>query len=98
MQEHMTDELFSETIYTKGGEDWAEFLKAMRSGKVVRITESVFDYFLEVLPPIYMNRRGATGRRVSFGFAEGAENIVDFWSEESKWFYCQCSNTINPLA
>lgn len=93
----ITDELFSEKVYTYDN-DWKEFIeRAMRSGAVVRIDAEIFDYFLEVLPPIYMNRKGATGRHVSFGFAEGAEHIVDFWKIDEQRV-CQCSNMINPYA
>lgn len=92
----MIHELFSKKVYTQD-KDWTEFIEAMRSGKVVHIDESIFDYFLEVLPPIYMSRRGATGRHVSFGFAEGAEEVVDFWKINGQYM-CQRSDTINPYA
>ena len=88
-------------IYTT--EAWDEMIAAMRSGERIQVEEGVYDYFLEVLPPIYMNRRitlpGGESQRVSFGFAEGAEAIVAFWCQgnsDAGWsFFCQRTEEIN---
>ncbi len=78
--------MIQDKIYTT--ENWQEMLDAMHSGRTIEIGEDVFDYFLEVLPPVYMHARRIVGdgaerreRRVSFGFAEGAEPITAFWCE-----------------
>ena len=84
-------------------ETWAETIAAMHSGERVEISEAVYNYFLEVLPPVYMGRRitlpGGDTRRVAFGFAEGAEPITAFWREGSQdagWsFYCQRTKEMN---
>ena len=100
------------TTYTK--ENWAGLIEAMHSGKVIQVNEEVFYYFLEVLPPVYMGVRRIVGdgtdrreRRVSFGFAEGAEPITAFWSEATacdsneprsdtgRTYYCQRTPEMN---
>lgn len=90
----------TQKVYTC--EDWAETIKAMHSGEAIEVGEDVFDYFLEVLPPVYMGARRIVGngadrreRRVVFGFAEGAENITAFWmtgggyDDPGRRFFCQ---------
>jgi hypothetical protein len=66
-------------------QEWADFIRAMESGEAFECDRSMFDYWLEVLPPVYMHRIAdlPDGRRVntSFGFVEGAGNIVAFWVE-----------------
>jgi hypothetical protein len=71
-------------------EEWAAFIAAMTSGAVVEIDESMFDYWLDVLPPVFMNRtieykprnsEEKVKRRVAFAFVEGADYITMFWSE-----------------
>lgn len=100
----------TQKIYTT--ENWQEMIAAMHSGEAIEISEDVFDYFLEVLPPVYMGARRIVGngagrreRRVSFGFAEGAEPITAFWGEGSnldpsmggdqRRFFCQRTAEMN---
>jgi hypothetical protein len=76
---------------------WDEFIKAMNSGEVIEIDEAMFDYWLEVLPPIYMGRAvtvaGQT-RRLSFGFAEGYDYITAFWRDGGR-FFCARTEEMN---
>ena len=70
-------------------QDWTALIAAMHSGEVFEVDEEVWFYWLEVLPPIYMhNNRAIDGvdRKCSFGFAEGAEQITDFWREGGRYF------------
>ena len=82
-----------------GGPGWADFLAAMHSGEEAEIDEEMFYYFLEVLPPIFMNRTVRVGgelRRVDFGFAEGADFVTYFYtSPDKKRFFCRRSNVMN---
>lgn len=79
--------------------DFAEFIPVMRSGDVFECDEEMFDYWLEVLPPVYMSKVVAlpNGQTVkaAFGFAEGAEEVVAFWRSGGRYFGCR-TNTINP--
>lgn len=83
-------------------DDWSAFIQAKNSGALCRIDEAIFEYFLEVLPPVYMFREATlnTGRklRVDFGFAEGAEIVTAFWREFGAYgaaFYCQHTTEVN---
>lgn len=82
-------------------DNWAEFLADLAAGKRVVIDEWIYDYFLEVLPPVYMGRRvttvDGTVVRAYFGFAEGAEPVTAFWREGGR-YYCQRTPQINPYA
>lgn len=89
-----------------GEENWKETMTAIRSGERVEITENVFYYFLEVLPPVVFERAvdfvpGREGEKVhvNFGFAEGIEPIVLFWRDKNgkggEMFSCQRSNRVN---
>ena len=92
----------TEVIYTRAechDARWAEFIEAMGSGQKFEVDEEMFDYWLEVLPPVLMcqdilffpGRKGIP-TRVDFGFAEGADYITVFWIEGSgdhKHFYGQ---------
>jgi len=75
-------------MYELGGEEWKEFIVKMNSGEKVLISEDMYYYWLEVLPPIYV------GMNWRFGFAEGYDYIVDFWKEDEE-FYCKRSNKMN---
>lgn len=58
-----------------GGEAWsAMIVRIRRTGIVHEIDEATYQYFLEVLPPVWI---GAGG----FAFAEGNEPVRLFWSE-----------------
>lgn len=85
-----------ETVYTC--DTWKDTIAAMHSGEKIEIDEGVFDYFLEVLPPVYMGRTVALPcgetRCVSFGFAEGYEPVTAFWSTKGR-YYCQRTAEIN---
>lgn len=65
--------------------DPAAYLNALDSDETLEITEGTFDYFLNVLPPVYMRRSivlDGRARNVAFGFAEGCERITAFWAEK----------------
>ena len=51
--------------------------------QVAEIDERTFDYFLEVLPPVFMQQAAKPGPGqmcYTFGFAEGWESVKGFWS------------------
>lgn len=80
---------------------WTEFISLFRPGFRLQIDRPMFDYWLGVLPPIFINEvidympeREGEPVKVDFGFAEGNEKIVLFWREDEKYF-CQQSNKIN---
>ena len=91
-------------IYAYGdgqGENWKEFIKAMNAGELCEIDEEMFYYWLEVLPPVYMGQvvkveiDGVVyDKKCSFGFAEGADYITDFWTSGGAWF-CKQSKRMN---
>lgn len=93
-------------IYTYEN-DFSQFVKDNDGSKVLRIDEEMYYYWLEVLPPVYMDQvqpveiDGAIyQKRCSFGFAEGRETIVDFWRngktpEGEEVFFCKRSNRLN---
>jgi hypothetical protein len=88
------------TFDQKTSGKWAEFIMAMRSGNKIEIDKEIYYYFLEVLPPIFMNRElpfpdPKHPMRYGFGFAEGAEEIKVFWREGEKYF-CQKTPFMNP--
>lgn len=97
--------MLTKITYTK--DNWNEMIKAMHSGETIEINEDVYEYFLEVLPPVYMNKKkvidGLT-RTVNFGMCEGMEKIVDFWTDRTlqpddsiNWsYFCKQSNDWNP--
>jgi hypothetical protein len=73
------------------------FCKARDTGECVEVDEELFNYFLEVLPPIHMGYRatvkcsklasrpedhGHIQIYADFGFAEGAELVTAFWSSK----------------
>ena len=72
-------------IYEYGQDTWSEYLAARATGRVVEIGPDMYDYWLEVLPPVGWTARG-------FLFAEGSETPIEFWSEggqSSARHYCQ---------
>ena len=89
-------------IYTYA-DDFKEYIAASDRGEICQIDEEMFYYFLEVLPPQYMNRdREIDGHgiiRCSFGFAEGAGHIIDFWRGRvlNGGFYSKRSNRMASL-
>lgn len=79
-------------VYDDGEHDpdprnWYEFLALRDNGDLLEITENLYYYFLEVLPPKAMPARWKNGRW-SFAFAEGAETRT-YFKEEKGHFYCQ---------
>lgn len=84
---------------TLGMDNWAETIEGINSGKKVQVSPDVFDYFLEVLPPIFMGKmvefKDGTKVLASFGFAEGAEKVKVFWMEGQD-YYCRQSDMMNP--
>ena len=85
-------------------ETWEAFLKERDTGGIVEMDEDIFDYFLDVLPPAWMNREitmpDGRQQRIAFGFAEGWENVTAFWrkreADGALHFYCQLTNILNP--
>ena len=96
----MTTTLAPTATVTHTMEDLASLFTERDLGGRVKIDEGVFDYFLEVLPPIYMGQQVMIDEvmiYVDFGFAEGAEEVVAFWQEGGD-FYCQNTGQMNPYA
>lgn len=77
------------TVDNHSDEDWNVLLASFMSPSkpTVKIHESIFYYFLNLLPPIYQNCN-------SFGFAEGQDYIIDFRKNGGE-FYCQRTDLIN---
>ena len=101
MNETETKTDVSEVTEDSPREAWDEMIRQMHSGEQIRISEEVFNYFLDVLPPVFMNRRfnfkDGQSVKESFGFAEGAENVVIFWQDGTEHF-CRQSTMMNPCA
>jgi hypothetical protein len=79
---------------------WKEFIAVMRSGQVFECDEQMYFYWLEVMPPVWLNRSVEVqghGTVSTFGFAEGAEPVVIFWHEADR-FFGQQTNISNPHA
>lgn len=79
-------------MYEKDACDWAEFIEAMNSGQPVEIGPRMFDYWLNVLPPVHMGRTITlpSGARVfaSFGFCEGADDVTHFYTIDGRHYCC----------
>ena len=71
-------------------ENLTEFCDALRREERCEIDESMFDYFLDVLPPVFMSRvvKLCEGTSVwaEFGFVEGADVVVAFFRQNGKTF------------
>lgn len=81
---------------------WQRFVEAMHSGEEVEIDEEMYYYWLEVLPPVFMNRilpfpDPQHPMRYDFGFAEGAEKVTVFWHGGGRYF-CRRTDIMNPHA
>lgn len=63
--------------------DFKTFIDRLDSGEPLEIDEELFDYFLEILPPVRMGASVDFGdghkMNVSFLFAEGAEPLTAFY-------------------
>lgn len=83
---------------------WTAFIDAMRYGETIEIDEDMYFYWLEVLPPVFMDKPISFPDknhpiRYDFGFAEGAEPITLFWrSPDRQRFFCRRSDIMNPRA
>jgi hypothetical protein len=85
--------------YTK--EKWAEYINRPEPENKSEVDSEIYFYFLEVLPPIWINKDysfndGAVANK-SFGFAEGYEPITVFWEEDGKYF-SRRSKKMNAMA
>jgi hypothetical protein len=82
--------------------DLAAFCAARDRGELCEVNAEMYDYFLEVLPPVHMGRTVTlcNGKRqfADFEFAEGAERITAFWEQHPEpgvaIFYAQHTNEI----
>ena len=82
--------------------DFSEFVKDREERRPLRIDSEMMYYWLEVLPPVYMNKvqtitiDGVTyPRQCSFGFAEGHEYVTDFWPCGDGNYWALLSNRLN---
>lgn len=86
-------------VYTEN--NWEGLNHAMQGYDVVEIDAEIFDYFLEVLPPVAVNTTATYGdyqRKIVFAFAEGMGEIIVFWTERANgmWrYFCQNTAVIN---
>ena len=70
----------AEIVPRPDGEEWKAMIARISvTGTIAAIDAETYWYFLEVLPPKYMN--GSL-----FAFAEGAEALKIFWSRTDKYF------------
>jgi hypothetical protein len=77
---------------------WGEFIQAMHSGERFEVDEEMYFYWLEVLPPAWMNRTVTVGGeeiRSHFGFAEGYDKVTAFWTKDGRYFG-QRTDIMNP--
>ena len=89
--------IFKYADETKGA--WDSFIKAMQSGDEVEVDEEMYDYWLGVLPPVFMGLvlpfpDPKRPRRYDFGFAEGVELVTVFWRVAAR-FFCRRTNIMN---
>lgn len=72
-----------------------KLFNALKDGKKHRVTEDIYDYFLDVLPPVTW---GTTyqGEKWSFGFAEGAEEVTLYKKQGDEYFAIK-TPYINPF-
>lgn len=91
--------------HEEGLKEWAEYLNEIEAGHIVEVSEGMFYYWLECLPPQFMQRANVpmvdgSKRGLAFGFCEGADRIIGFWSvptgstvtEAPKRYYAQQTN------
>ena len=82
--------------------DFKKYCEARDQSEVCLCDNELSMYWLEVLPPIYMNEIQKVSidgvvfdRKCSFGFAEGRETIVDFWPAGNGNYWSKRSNRLN---
>lgn len=73
---------------TNDREQWDKLIKLMDTGEKILIDQSVYWYFLEVLPPVWQFGSG-------FFFAEGMEKLKRF-SETGEEYAVQQIDVFNP--
>jgi len=71
-------------------EEWDALMKEMDSGNKIEVHESIYNYFLEVLPPKKMFDNG-------FLFAEGMEEYTKFTQENGKCYAQKLKGQWAPL-
>jgi len=85
-------------------DDFDVFCELIQERQPVLIDEEMFQYWMEVLPPVYMSKPQKViidgvsyVRNCSFGFAEGRDYIVDFWPAdmEQRTYWALQSNRLN---
>ncbi len=70
----------NETTPLPEGEEWEQMIERIHeTGKIHSIKEETYWYFLEVLPPKWMDRN-------YFAFAEGQEELSIFWQKQQEAF------------
>jgi hypothetical protein len=73
------------------------YFRAVQDGKEHRVTEEVYDYFLDVLPPVMMGDIPYQGTIWGFGFAEGADYVTLFRKDRSTGeYFARQTPWINP--
>jgi len=81
-----------------GMDDFKLYVEKIERGYTLEITEELFNYWLNVLPPVWMRRnftfKDGLNIPASFAFAEGSENLVIFWRDGKK-FFARKSNILN---
>ena len=77
---------------------WGEFITAMHSEQRFECDRDMYWYWLEVLPPAWMNRTitlDGVPTLTHFGFAEGYDVVTAFWKQSGR-YYGQRTNIMNP--
>jgi hypothetical protein len=69
-------------------------LHELDDGKKHKISEEMYDYFLDVLPPVAYDFNW-NGEHWGFGFAEGADFIYGF-KKQGQEFFAQKTTLVNP--
>jgi len=65
---------------------WSETIERLHvEGRIVEVLEETYDYFLDVLPPRYMQGN-------LFAFAEGYDRFLLFWRAAGKYLARQLSD------
>jgi len=72
----------AETVSQPKTESWNQMIeRILVPGRINEISESIYEYFLEVLPPKWHQRS-------CFGFADGDEPLRLFWKQGNR-FHCR---------
>jgi hypothetical protein len=84
-------------IYTM--DNCAQCAADKQAGQRLEVDAELFDWFLEVLPPVHMGYTATVGDgstvRALFGFAEGLELVTAFWRQDGH-YYAQLTTEMNP--